>query len=71
MINANMRFYDYFTFGAADEYGQAKLSEDIKGSIKIAIFTTAQGVTDDIRYKNASYIGLTNDTNINDSYVIQ
>lgn len=70
MINTDMRWYDYFTFGEEDEYGQAQLSEDIKGSIKIAINTTSQSVVDNINYKDATYIGLTHAA-IDDTYVIQ
>jgi hypothetical protein len=70
MINASMRTYDYYTFGAKDEYGQQILSDEIQGSVKMAIFTTSQGIQDNINYKDASYIGLTRAT-VDDSYVIQ
>lgn len=70
MINTDMRWYDYFTFGEEDEYGQAQLSKDVKGSIKIAINTISQSITDNINYKDATYIGLTNAA-IDDTYVIQ
>ena len=69
MINVDMRHYDYFTFGDKDEYGQRKLSTEVKGSILIAIYTTSQTVQDNINYKSAQYIGLTKAT-VNDSYVI-
>lgn len=71
MINANMRDYDYFTYGEPDEYGQAQLSEEVQGSIKMAICTTSQAIQDNINYKGATYLGLTHNANVNDSFVIQ
>ena len=65
-----MRNYDYYTYGANDEYGAPQLSDEVQGSIKIAIYTTAQSVTDNIKYKDASYIGLTKGA-VNDTFVIQ
>lgn len=70
MINTEMKWYDYYTFGSNDEYGQAQLSADIQGSLKIAIYTTSQATQDNINYKDANYIGLTH-APITDSYVIQ
>lgn len=70
MINANMRFYDFYTFGASNAYGQATLSTDVQGSIKMAINLTSQSVQDNINYKGASYIGLTL-APIDDTFVIQ
>lgn len=70
MINANFRTYNYFTFGELDEYGQPKLSEDIKGSVKMAISTTSQNIQDNVLYQNATYMGLTHDKSINDTFVI-
>lgn len=70
MINANMRFYDFFTFGGNNAYGQAQLSKDVQGSIKMAINLTGQSVQDNINYKGASYIGLTL-APIDDTFVIQ
>lgn len=70
MINGNMRSYDYFTFGDKNEYGSPQLSEDIKGSIKMSISTTSQSVQDNIKYKGATYIGLTTGS-IDDTFVIQ
>lgn len=59
MINADMRTYNYFTFGAANEYGQPQLSAEPVGKVKIAINITSQSIQDNINYKEASYIGLT------------
>lgn len=70
MINTDMRYYDYFTYGEKDSYGQAELSQEVQGTIKIAINTTSQSVTDNINYKDATYIGLTHAA-IDDTYVIQ
>ena len=70
MINTEMRFYDYFTYGEKDEYGQPQLSEVTQGTIKMAINITSQSTQDNINYKDASYIGLTHAA-IDDTYVIQ
>lgn len=70
MINADMRKYDFYTYGDRDGYGQPALSKDVQGTIKMAIYTTAQAIQDNIAYKNASYIGLTHNSKVNDTYVI-
>lgn len=70
MINATMKTYDYFTFGADNDYGQPQLSEQPTGKIKIAINVTSQSVIDNIRFKDATYLGLTHAA-IDDSFVIQ
>ena len=70
MINADMRNYDFYTYGAPNCYGQPTLSTEVQGTVKIAIFTTSQGVQNNINYAGASYIGLTHDV-INDKMVIQ
>ena len=71
MINNDMRLYDFYLYGDKNEYGQKQLSEDVKGKVLIAIYTTNQSIQDNINYRNASYIGLTNDNTISDSYVIK
>lgn len=71
MIATDMRSYDYFTYGDDNGYGQPTLSETAQGSIKMAIYTTSQAIQDNINYKDASYIGLTHDSKVDDSYVIQ
>ena len=69
MINTEMRLYDYFQYEDENAYGQPRLS-DKKGQIKLAIYTTNQSVQDNIRYKDATYLGVTHES-INDSFVIQ
>lgn len=71
MINANMREYNYFTYGEQDEYGQAQLSTEPTGTIKMAIYTTSQTIQDNVNYKGAKYLGLTLDAKVNDTFVIQ
>lgn len=71
MINATMRNYDYFTIGAADEYGQEVISEAPQGKITLAIYTLSNTIGANIKYKDATYIALTQNKTINDSYVIQ
>jgi hypothetical protein len=70
MINNNFRLYDYFTFGELDAYGQPQLSKEPKGKVKMAITLTSQSVQDNVLYTGATYMGLTHDKNVNDSFVI-
>ncbi len=70
MINANMKSYDYYTYGENDAYGQPTLSEEVQGTIKMSVAVASQRVQDNILYKGAEYIGLTHD-DVNDKYVIQ
>ena len=71
MIARDMRFYDYYTYSAPNAYGQATLSSTSQGSIKIAIYNTNTTIQDNINYKDCSYVGLTHNKTINDSFVIQ
>lgn len=68
MINAKMRQYNYSTFGDDNEYGSPTLS-GVKGSIKMAITVTSQTVQDNIKYKGATYLGLTH-AEVDDTFVI-
>lgn len=71
MINAAMRIYDYYTYGANDGYGQPVLSKEVQGSVKMAIHTSSQAIQDNINYQDCSYIGLTYDKTITDAHVIK
>jgi len=74
MISADIRVYNYFTLGKPNAYGQPQLpapDATPAGSLKMAIYTTSQSVQDNIRYKDATYIGLTQDANVDDTYIIQ
>ena len=71
MIAANMKTYDYLTFGEPNEYGQPQLSAEPVGKVKLAIYTTSQNIQANVNYTNANYIGLTLDNSINDTYVIK
>ena len=70
MINAQMRTYDYYTFGERDEYGQQKLSTTPTGTIQMAINITSQSIQDNVNYKEAQYIGLTQ-AEVKDTFVIK
>ena len=71
MINADMRFYEYFTLGENDAYGQPTLLEVPKGSVKMAIYTTSTSVQDNVNYEDANYVGLTFSTLLDDTcYVL-
>lgn len=71
MINATMRTYDYYTLNGKDEYGQEVLTENIQGKVKLAIYTLSNTIGTNIKYKDSTYIALTQNKAINDSYVIQ
>lgn len=78
MINAQMRSYDFYLYNEEEDiYGQKTLIKDdngepaIQGTIKIAINHTDSTIQQNIRYKDATYFGLTNDKAISDRYVIQ
>lgn len=70
MINSNMRTYNYFTFGETNDYGQAQLSQDISGTVKMCINISSQSIQDNINYKDCQYIGLTHSL-LDDSCVIE
>ena len=71
MINSRMKEYDYYLLNNADN-GYGQLTSDLikQGTVRLSISTLTQTVTDDLRYSDSSYIGLTQDT-INDTYIIQ
>ena len=69
MINADMRTYDYLTYGEDNGYGQLALSATPTGQIKMAINVTTQSVQDNINYSDAEYMGLTLG-NVDDSFII-
>lgn len=71
MINTTMRDYDFFLYGAKDDYGQDTLTEEVKGTVRMSINLTSQSVADNILYKDCSYIGLTHNKSIDDTYVIK
>jgi hypothetical protein len=70
MINADMRTYNYYTFGKKDSYGQAAASQEPEGTIEIAINISSQATQENVLFKDCTYIGLTHDKNINDKYII-
>lgn len=70
MINTNFRLYDYYLYSDSNGYGQPVLSEDPQGQVRLSIFTSSQSIQDNILYKESTYIAMTHDKNIDDSYVI-
>ena len=73
MFSTDARTYNYFTLGGLNEYGQLQMPTDDTeptGTIKMAIYTTTQAIQDNVLYKNASYIGLTQ-ADVNDTYIIE
>ena len=70
MISTDTRLYNYSTFGECDGYGMPQLSTEVKGQIKMAINITSQSIQDNILFQDCSYIGITQDAKVNDTYVI-
>ena len=73
MINADARLYDYFTLGEKDGYGQPQLPDPNSapaGQIKMAVNIITQAITDNIKYKDSNYLGLTQEQ-VNDTYIIK
>ena len=70
MINAVTRSYPYYTFGELNAYGQPALSKEPIGTIKMAVYLSSQATTQNIMYADATYIALTQDAKVNDTYVI-
>ena len=68
MIAAKMRKYTYSTLGAVDEYGQPKATE-ATDSILMAIHNISNTITNNINYKDSTYIGLTKNA-VDDTYII-
>jgi hypothetical protein len=73
MINAAMRLYNFFSIGEPNSYGQPQMpAKDATpdGQVKMAINTISEAAAANVRYKEASYIGLTH-ADIDDTYIIQ
>lgn len=71
MFNTELKDYNYLQYEEYGKYGQAQLSDEVKGQIKMAIYTTNQSTQDNIRYKDATYVGITHNRDIDDTFVIQ
>ena len=71
MINTQFKAYDYYKY-STNSYGQSTPNlNEVVGQVTLAINTINQAVGDSILYKNASYIALTWDKDIDDTYLIQ
>lgn len=71
MINTKYCVYNFFTLGPSDAYGQQTVSQQPTGQIKAAIFTRSQSAQDNILYQDAQFVGITYDTKVNDTYIIE
>lgn len=71
MIATDMKEYNYYLYGEPDAYGQPTLSNEVQGSVKMAIYSSNKSITGDVNYTGGDYIGLTHNKNIDDKYVIQ
>ena len=70
-MKQHMRKYDFYTYATNNEYGQPILSNEVKGQIDIYINILTQGTQDNALYESSTYIGLTEDSKVNNTYVIQ
>lgn len=68
---SNQKLYNYYLIENNDEYGTSDVSIEIKGQVKMNINLTNQQISDDAIYKNAQFIGLTLDKDINENYIIE
>jgi hypothetical protein len=71
MINRDMRYYDYLKYSGSSGYGMDQLTEDVQGSVKMAIYHSSTSVQDNIKYSDCTYTALTNDSSIDDTFVIK
>lgn len=78
MINAQMREYNYFLYDSEpDAYGQLTLIKDadgepaVQGTVRLSLSNTSTTVQQNINYKEATYIALTHNKDIDERYVIQ
>lgn len=74
MIEAQMRDYNYFLITEEeDEYGQPTVTnlDNPVGQVTMSINIVSQAIHDSIIYKDCSYLGLTNNKDISDKYIIQ
>jgi hypothetical protein len=70
MITTDIREYAYYLYEGKDTYGFPKLSQEPKGTVKMAIYITSQSIQENINYSGASYVGFTHSL-LDDSFVIQ
>ncbi len=74
MITTEMKEYSYFIIEGPNAYGQPQLpaaDAEPTGTIKMAVYTTSQSIQDNIKYKDAAYMGLTLNADVGDTYIIQ
>ena len=71
MINRELVDATVETYGGYDEYGQQLAEKTAERNITVAIGYYTHSATDDIRYQDVKYYGLTKDRNITDKdYII-
>lgn len=71
MINTDMKYHTYYRYSEPNAYGQRQLSDTPQGEVKMAINISTQQIKDNIKYREATFIGLTHDKQINDTYVVE
>ena len=70
MIQA-MRKYNYYLYGTKNNYGEPMLSAEPNGIVDISINVNTHIMQGSILYSDAQYIGITDDREITDKYVIE
>ena len=71
MINSNMREYNYYLYSGNDGYGQVSVTDEVQGTVKMSIHNISTSTQDNILYKDATYLGLTLNKAVDDTYVIE
>lgn len=64
-----MKEYNYSTLGSKNEYGQ-EIETLAQDTVKLAIYSVSNTIGTNINYKDATYIALTHNKSINDTYII-
>lgn len=71
MINAQMKPHDYYLYGTENAYGERTVSYAARvGTIVISINLLQKNSTDNIKFSEATYIGLTLNREVDDNYII-
>lgn len=70
MINRELVSATVKTYGGTDEYGQQLATLQSERTVKVAIGIYTHTATDDIRYQDVKYYGLTKDREITDKDTI-
>ena len=71
MIRNQMKPYKYYKYGGLDEYGIPSASLKPIGEVKLSLHLLNQNISDNALYKDASFIGLTFNDDIDENWIIE